>query len=313
MEEDQNPENITAPTAERRAGPRFLVDDHATVLLVKDGRLVHGRVLDLSLNGCRLRTLERFSEGTDVRVEVTFRVNGIAFRLFGLTQWTNQWNVVGIRFIEVPDRRLRDLAEVVGEVEAEAAARTEMQALDELSAELSAEPHGAEVATVDQAAESGEEQAPELSPDESPDQARIHAVSNHHTSAEILENSASHPFAGFGNRDRRVVSRQAVDTSAAICPIPGGSRQDGLILELSLSGCRIRTDARFPAGIYARVEVEFHVEGVPFRLAGVIQFVEEKRLVGVKFLDMSERKKTQLAQLIGEIEEDHDSGGVQKP
>jgi len=70
-------------------------------------------VLDLSLKGCRMRTKDRFSAGTDVRVEVTFRVNGIAFRFFGLTQWTNQWNVVGIQFIEVPQRRLRDLAEVV--------------------------------------------------------------------------------------------------------------------------------------------------------------------------------------------------------
>jgi c-di-GMP-binding flagellar brake protein YcgR len=45
----------------------------------------------------------------------------------------------------------------------------------------------------------------------------------------------------------------------------------------------------------------------------VIQFVEEKRLVGVKFLNVSERKKTQLAQLIGEIEENQDSGEVEKP
>jgi hypothetical protein len=298
MEDDRNPEETATQAAERRAGPRFQVDDDATLLLVGDGRLVHGRVLDLSLKGCRLRTRERFSAGADVRVEVTFRVNGIAFRFFGMTEWTNEWNVVGIQFIEVPQRRLRDLAEVVGEVEAEAAVRSEMQALDASSAE----PLAGEGATVEQASESGEEQAPE--------QVWIHAVLDRHGSPATPEHPADHQLSGPENRDRRVQLRQAVNTSAAICLIPGGSKLNGLILELSVNGCRIRADARFSAAIYARVEVEFPVEGFPFRLGGVIQSVEDRRLVSVKFLDMSERKRTQLAQLIEEIEENRKFGEV---
>jgi hypothetical protein len=303
MPEDQNPADIAHQ--EQRAVPRFQVDDDATLLLVSDGRLVHGRVLDLSLKGCRMRTKERFSAGTDVRVEVTFRVNGIAFRFFGLTQWTNQWNVVGIQFIEVPKRRLTDLAEVVGEVEEEAVARSEMQALEESSIDLDVAPLAAEATMIAPAATIGEEQ--------SPDQARIHAVSSHRVNAETFAPSASHPFLGSANPGRRVLLRQAVDTSATISLIPGGSKQNGLILELSLSGCRIRTEARFAANIYARAEIEFHLEGVPFRLAGVIQAIEDQRLVAIKFLDISERKRTQLAQLIQDIEENHDSGEVQKP
>jgi len=42
----------------------------------------------------------------------------------------------------------------------------------------------------------------------------------------------------------------------------------------------------------------------------VIQSVEDRRLVSVKFLDMSERKRTQLAQLIEEIEENRKFGEV---
>jgi c-di-GMP-binding flagellar brake protein YcgR len=96
-----------------------------------------------------------------------------------------------------------------------------------------------------------------------------------------------------------------VDTSATILLIKIGSQVRGRILDLSLGGCRIRTDEAFPVGIYTRVEVEFRLEGLPFRLGGVIQAVHDRdRLnVGIRFLDMSDRKRSQVEQLIDEIEE----------
>ena len=104
---------------------------------------------------------------------------------------------------------------------------------------------------------------------------------------------------------RRAQSRHEVDTSAVIFLINIGSALHGRILDMSLGGCRIRTDERFPVGIYTRVETEFHLEGLPFRLGGVIQAVHDRdrRLVGIRFLDMSERKQAQVEQLIQEIEE----------
>ncbi|MGA2050029.1 MAG: PilZ domain-containing protein [Terracidiphilus sp.] len=307
MEEDQNPEGLAAQATERRAGPRFQVDDDATLLLVSDGRQVQGRVLDLSLKGCRMRTKDRFNAGTDVRVEVTFRVNGIAFRFFGLTQWTNQWNVVGIQFIEVPQRRLSDLAEVVGEVEADAAARAELMVLEGLPEEaLAAEGLPQQLET-----DCLEQDAPGPVPELAPEHLWIHAVADRSEDFEAPTHPANQ-ILGFANPDRRVQLQQAVDTSAAICLIPGGTRLKGLTLELSLTGCRIRTDARFTVPIYTRVEVEFRAAGLPFRLGGVVQSIEDRRQVVVKFLDMSERKTTQLAQLMADLEENQQSGGVEK-
>lgn len=75
----------------------------------------------------------------------------------------------------------------------------------------------------------------------------------------------------------------------------------GRILDVSLGGCHIRTDSRFPVGIFRRVEVEFRIEGLPFRLAGVTQAIYDPFNVGIRFLDMSERKREQLQQLIDEI------------
>ena len=81
------------------------------------------------------------------------------------------------------------------------------------------------------------------------------------------------------------------------------SKLSGRILDLSLSGCHIRADERFPVGIYTRVETEFRLEGLPFRLGGGIQSIHDRHNVGIRFLDVSDRKREQVEQLIEEIRE----------
>jgi hypothetical protein len=103
-------------------------------------------------------------------------------------------------------------------------------------------------------------------------------------------------------RERRQQSRHEVDTTATILLVNVGSTLRGRILDLSLTGCRIRTDERFPVGIYTRVEVEFRYEGLPFRLGGVIQAIHGRNTVGIRFLDLSQRKREQVLDLIGEID-----------
>ena len=248
-----------------------------------------------------MRTRERFKAGADVRVEVAFHVNGIAFRLVGVTQWTNEWNVVGIQFVNVPPRRARDLAEVVGEVEADVAARTEVQALEQFSRK----PQAGDETTAEEPAEQAEEQDQE--------RAWIHVVAEAPASPPAAEKAAGHPSTSLEQRERRAEPRLAVDTSAAICLIRSGSRLNGRILDLSLDGCRIRSDERLPVGIYTRIEAEFRLDGSPFRLAGVIQAIHEQRVVGIRFLDVSERKRNQLGQLIRDIEESEGPGLAEKP
>lgn len=104
-------------------------------------------------------------------------------------------------------------------------------------------------------------------------------------------------------RERREQARHEVDTSATVLLVRVGSTLRGRIVDLSLTGCRIHTDERFPVGIYTRVETEFRLEGLPFRLGGVIQAIHNRNSVGIRFLDLSERKRQQVLDLIGEIEE----------
>ena len=104
-------------------------------------------------------------------------------------------------------------------------------------------------------------------------------------------------------RDRRGQERHEVDTFAKIFLVNIGSALRGRILDLSLSGCRIRTDERFPVGIFTRVETEFRLEGLPFRLGGVIQAIHNRQTVGIRFLDLSDRKRQQVLELIGELQQ----------
>lgn len=103
-------------------------------------------------------------------------------------------------------------------------------------------------------------------------------------------------------QERRAQLRREVDTSVTIFLIKGGSTLTGRIIDLSPSGCRIRTDKRFPVGIYTRVETEFRFEGLPFRLGGVIQAIHNPFSTGIRFLDLSDRKREQLTDLIAEID-----------
>jgi hypothetical protein len=104
-------------------------------------------------------------------------------------------------------------------------------------------------------------------------------------------------------RERRTGRREPVDTSAIIHLIKIGSKMRGQIVDLSLGGCRIRTNDRFPVGIYTRVETEFRLHGQAVLLAGVIQAVHDRHQVGVRFLDVSQRKRDQLVSLIEELGE----------
>ena len=103
--------------------------------------------------------------------------------------------------------------------------------------------------------------------------------------------------------ERRKESRHNVDGTAVLHMLDPAIRLRGRILDLSHSGCLFRTEDCFPMGIYRRVEIEFQLDGLSFRLAGVTQSIHKRHKLGVRFLEMSERKRLQLTELIDEIVE----------
>jgi c-di-GMP-binding flagellar brake protein YcgR len=101
--------------------------------------------------------------------------------------------------------------------------------------------------------------------------------------------------------ERRTHSRLVVDDTSTIILVKVGSRLIGRIIDISIGGCRIRCAEPFPVGIYTRVETEFRIEGLPFRLGGVVQAIHDHHTVGIRFLDISPRKREQVEQLVEEI------------
>jgi hypothetical protein len=280
MEVDDRAEVRASEEANRRAYPRYFVEEAAVLLLMDRGSTMQCKVLDFSLGGCRLRTREPFFPGIGVCAEVTFNVHGIALRFRGVTQWTDGQCLVGIRFVDLSSRRKDALSEVLLEVAAETAVEAEKQPEE-------VQP-GTGPAREEPAQPVGEEQAEEPAP------ARVQP--------------ASGPVGVPNRRDRRLQARQEVNDTASVYLINGGAVLRGRIVDLSLGGCRIWTESRFLVGIYTRVEAEFYVCGQAFRLGGVIQATHDRSQVGIRFLDMSDRKREQVEQLIEEIQEMRGSG-----
>jgi c-di-GMP-binding flagellar brake protein YcgR len=277
MEAEENAENSAVPYSERRVHARYEVDGDAVLQILSSGTRIACSVLDLSQGGCKLRTRKRFQSGLKIRVELTFKICGIALRFAGVTEWAEGQNLVGIRFVDLTSRRNEMLADVVSEVEAENAAREKKQAAAKFAQEEAAR------------------QASEPEPEPEVVEPLLEKAPDSDAEAQ--------PPATAEGRERRAQTRQEVDTFATVFLINIGSKLRGRILDLSLGGCRIRTNERFPVGIYTRVETEFHLDGLPFRLGGVIQAIHDRHHVGIRFLDMSLRKRKQVELLIQEIQE----------
>jgi hypothetical protein len=325
MEAEEKAESQAPEEVDRRIMPRCAVDEEAALLLVDRNARLKCRVVELSLSGCRISTRERIPSGSHLRVEVSFKIRGIAFRFGGVTEWASGASLIGIQFVGMIPRRMDELMEVLCELQAAIDAKAEKEAAEVRAADVRAASDAGKLGTGHAeanalaakpilAALEVESKKPEpfLVFDAEPVRPVSESISPVGPLAiDFLElrthswNEAPKPAAVRGKRERRTQRRHEVDTSAVILLINVGSQLTGRIIDLSAGGCRIRTDERFPVGIYTRVETEFRLEGLPFRLGGVIQAIQdrERRLVGIRFLDMSARKREQVEQLMQEIEE----------
>ena len=345
---------LAAQEMERRGMPRCVVDEEATLVLVSRGLTIPGRLMELSVSGCRIALKEKIPQGMHAAVETSFRVRGIAFRLSGLTEWTAGSNTVGVSFGPMSARRRDDLLEVLCEVEtvhAAEAGATRSDTLTDARADASGLPAaagrgsppvlaarelvrpmakpesfqllnavlrkvanaeaapgaangdltradegaGLESAGLEGAAKYG---APAKA-DERAEQTALAEPPSEPEPASMTE-PAARPSS---RRDRRTEARCDVDTSVVIILVKIASKLAGQILDLSLGGCRIHTVDRFPVGIYTRVEIEFKLQGMALLLGGVVQAIHGRNEVGVRFLDVSLRKREMLAELIAEIRE----------
>jgi hypothetical protein len=105
-------------------------------------------------------------------------------------------------------------------------------------------------------------------------------------------------------RERRMMPRCALDEDAVLLLVGRGDRMQCRIIELSLSGCRMSTRERLPAGSGTRVEATFKVQGIAFRFGGAIEWADNKNLVGIRFVDLPPRRRDELIEVLRELEEE---------
>ncbi len=303
---NEHGEGFASRAEERRAHPRYLLDEECLLLLVNHGMPVKGRVVDLSATGCRVRAAEPFAAKAGRTVEISFKVKGFAFRFCGVVRWSDGDRVIGLHFENMIPRRKVELVEVIEEMAAAVAARP--QAVPHLAAEQEAaqEPPRPDAVQSEPAPEKARASGPPAAAGAFELPAQIH-VSQTSIQPETEASAAAkmEPLAPqpAKPRDRRTQARHEIDSTATIFLVKVASALRGRIVDLSLGGCRIRTDEKFPVGIYTRVEIEFHLQGLPFRLGGVIQAIHNRNTVGIRLLDLSERKRQQVQDLIDELDE----------
>lgn len=279
---------------DRRTQRRFPVDVVATVLLLNQGKTFGGRMLDLSLEGCGLRLDDSPRLVAPFPVEVGFKINGLAFRLSGVLERAEDSLVAGVRFAPMVPRRRDAFIEVLQELEEKSSGACE--------AEAAPQPQGLQLITPMTPArridslQPAQDTRPGLNLVNTP----CLALKQRLSASEGARGPS--PATAPNGRERREQTRHVVDSRVTILFIDVAARATGIILDLSKSGCRIRTDARFPVGIFRRIEMEFWLDGLPFRLGGVVQSLHDGYTVGIRFLDLSPRKREQLRELIEEIE-----------
>jgi hypothetical protein len=101
--------------------------------------------------------------------------------------------------------------------------------------------------------------------------------------------------------DRRTAPRYGCAGDAEIV-LPGrGLRYAGRIGNLSVGGCFIETQCSLERG--TAVEVWLNAQGQPLRVAANLM-VRRTTGVGLRFLEMTERKTAQIRLLIGELAEE---------
>jgi hypothetical protein len=85
--------------------------------------------------------------------------------------------------------------------------------------------------------------------------------------------------------------------------LPNGSSETGSLVNLSKRGCCFWADESLRGCEGASIEMHLKVRGIDLRVAGIIRHVHKWRRAGIEFVELSERKRDQIEELMGELAE----------
>jgi hypothetical protein len=103
--------------------------------------------------------------------------------------------------------------------------------------------------------------------------------------------------------ERRACPRYEVEAYVRLTLVEEARRVESFMIDLSLSGCRLYFKAPhgFTQGL--QVEAQFIADGLPLRLAAVVQVCHFPQVVGLRFVNVGARMQERLEWLISEVSE----------
>lgn len=265
---------------DKRADERFDLD-RAPGTLIHKGLSIPCEMLDVSLSGCRLRTLQPFTAGALESVKVILHIQEMVLTIWGITQWTTWDQLVGIRFIHPTGRTRNQLAGLLTCLLDQSATDVVKAAVAEQSAQkrspIIALEHPLLVqpeAAVHEVVEEEFQEAPPAPP--LPKRPELHS-------------------------EFKVLSLEEGNSPAALHLVAEDSTLPGNVLEVSQDGCLVQLVRSNPVRIHAQAEVSFHLRGLCFILPGTTTEIHGDRMVEIRFTAMSMRKREDLSQAILEL------------
>jgi hypothetical protein len=293
---DQYPETSLTMRHEQRKYLRFPVEGEAMLFAPQLESAICCHMIDLGFEGCRLRRTDDAPIQLGMTVEIAFRLAGTLFRFPGTIQWSAKGTILGLYFTKISESHKNELSDLLSGMHEEMEAR-EKEARDK-------EVRDKEVRDKDKQEPEQESvaQAAPTEPQESSQANTLHLVPSpaQNQAADSAPPDRSGPPR---RRERREHERHDIDSLARVLFLSIHTRVAGKVIDLSLGGCRIRAQQPIPVGAYRRVEVEFMVDGLPLLLPGVTQSLHDKFTIGIRFVEMTDRKRSQLQTVIDELDE----------
>jgi hypothetical protein len=113
---------------------------------------------------------------------------------------------------------------------------------------------------------------------------------------------------GVYDHERRAYPRHAIHTTAVITRSNTGAQLRGWLVDLSLGGCRVRTDEPSQLSPETRVSAELLLGGVLLYASGVVEANEDQRILRIRFLDMSDAQRERAGKLIEQLQKPNPAG-----
>lgn len=249
------------------------------------------QIVDVSLSGCCVRTERHFQHGNLADVEIIMPILGMVLRLAGKIQWLTRENLIGIIFFHASSKSKNQLAGLITCLvdhsipeEVKAAVAIAVQTRETyLNVKVPKEwlPNPAPTPVLKEPPKLEERPARPAPPPPPP-----------HAKKPVQAGEAGSLIVEEG------------EWPAVLQILKDNCRMKGAIIGLNKDGCSFRSAKPFTEGTQIRVEVDFHMRGLPFLLAGVTEDVRDKKTVDIFFQEMSYRKRAELADLIEELREE---------